>query len=429
MDERHSDFLRLFQEFASFGAFAGGGVNRLVASAEDGAARDHLCNWLRGHGFEVQVDAVGNIYGIINIAGAVGGGTFYCGSHLDSQPMGGRFDGALGVVCACHAALAARRAADEGRLHSRYSRLVVVCWTGEEGARYQPSLLGSRVATGDMSASDALAICDADDVALGDALDAIGYRGGDTPPPPDGYLELHIEQGTALEKSGCAIGVVTGCWGARKLRIAITGVPAHTGPTPMADRRDALLAAALIITEVHALARDASAVCHSSVAQIEVQPNSPNTVAASARLWVELRSGDEAALGAMTAGLDEALNDAAEQTGCTVGIEHSEIRAAVPFDAGAIARIEAVLDNAKIPQMRLPTIAGHDAVQLQSVCPASLIFVPSKGGISHAPEEFTSDADMIAGLDAMTHALLALLADGDVEKAAVPECITLEGNS
>lgn len=144
---------------------------------------------------------------------------------------------------------------------------------------------------------------------------------------------------------------------------------------------------------------------------------------------MDLRSGDEAALDAMTAGLDEALDDAAEQTGCTVGIEHSEIRAAVPFDAGAIARIEAVLANAKIPQMRLPTIAGHDAVQLQSVCPASLIFVPSKGGISHAPEEFTSDADMIAGLDAMMHALLALLADGDVEKAAVPECSALKGNS
>nr|WP_309501425.1 M20/M25/M40 family metallo-hydrolase [uncultured Roseovarius sp.] len=190
-----------------------------------------------------------------------------------------------------------------------------------------------------------------------------------------------------------------------------------------------LPALSLIITEVHALARDASTVCHSSVAQIEVQPNSPNTVAVPVRLWVELRSSDEAVLDAMTAGLDEALNDTARQTGCTVGIEHSEARAAVPFDAGAIARIEAALDNAKIPQMRLPTIAGHDAVQLQSVCPASLIFVPSKGGISHAPEEFTSDADMIAGLDAMTHALLALLADGNVEKATVPECIALEGNS
>lgn len=410
MDENHRDFLRLFHEFAAYGAIADGGVNRLAASAEDGAARDHLCAWLRAHSFDVQIDHVGNIYGIMEIAGALSAGTFYCGSHLDSQPTGGRYDGTLGVVSACHAALAVRCAADAGRLHSRYSHLVVVCWTGEEGARYQPSLLGSRVATGGMSARDALAIRDTNGVTLGDALRAIGYLGRDTPPPPDGYLELHIEQGAALEKAGCTIGIVTGCWGAGKLCIAITGAPSHTGPTPMAERRDALLAAAMIITNVHALARDALSVCHSSVAQIEVQPNSPNTVAASVRLWAELRSGDEAALAAMIAGLDEVLNDAALQTGCTLRIEHSETRAAVPFDPAALAGIEAALSDGDISHMRLPTIAGHDAVRVQSVCPASLIFVPSQGGISHAPQEFTSDADMISGLDAMTYALLALLA-------------------
>jgi N-carbamoyl-L-amino-acid hydrolase len=405
----HDALLTLFAQFARFGETAEGGVARLAASKSDGAARDHLCGWLRGNGFKVVIDAVGNIFGILDLGQGDAGLHFYCGSHLDSQPHGGRFDGTLGVVCACIAALTIRRGVGAGWLTPTFRQLVVACWTGEEGARFQPSLLGSGVFSGSLDTAKALAIRDENGISLRDALAEIGYLGTEKPPRPAHYIELHIEQGTRLEMSGTAIGIVTACWGARKLRIEIDGRPDHTGPTPMAERRDALLAAAKVVVQANKHAVGATSLVHSSVGRMTISPNSPNTVVAHVDLWAEFRAGDENALSEVEEGLTLDLVRIEQDTGCGIRVGSREVRNVVTLDSAAADCVAGALDRAGISHMQLATIAGHDAVRLQSVCPATLIFVPSRGGISHAPGEFTSDAHLLLGFDAMVLAMAELI--------------------
>lgn len=308
--------LKLFGEFATFGATAEGGVRRLAASAADKQARDHLCAWLDRHGFEVVVDPVGNIFGILALRGGEGDAYFFCGSHLDSQPHGGRYDGTLGVASACYCALAIRQAVEEGALLSAYSHIVVACWTGEEGARFQPSILGSSTFCGALQTADVLAIRDENGISLHEALSEIGYQGNGRMPRPSRYAELHIEQGPLLERSGKAVGLVDRCWGATKLRIAVLGRPDHTGPTPMQDRRDALLVAARIIAAVNDRVLASAAPAHGSVARMVVEPNSPNTVAERVELWIELRSGDSDALRRIGDQLTADMAQLAEREGC-----------------------------------------------------------------------------------------------------------------
>lgn len=405
----HDALLTLLGNFARFGETAEGGVARLAASKPDGAARDHLCGWLQENGFKVIIDAVGNIFGILDLGQGDAGLHFFCGSHLDSQPHGGRFDGTLGVACACIGALAIRRAVSAGRLSPAFRHLVVACWTGEEGARFQPSLLGSSVFSGSLHTADALEIRDENGISLREALAGIGYLGTARPPRASRYIELHIEQGTRLETSGIDIGIVTACWGARKLRIEIDGRPDHTGPTPMSERRDALLAAAKVVVQSNEGAIGATSLVHSSVGRMTISPNSPNTIAAHVDLWVEFRAGDENALSKVEEGLALDLVSIERDTGCGIRVGSREVRNVVTLDAAAADRVAGALDRTGISHMQLATIAGHDAVRLQSVCPATLIFVPSRRGISHAPEEFTSDAQLLRGFDAMVVAMAELM--------------------
>ena len=404
-----TELLTLFERFCTFGATGAGGINRLAASEADREARDFLCQWLQEQGFQVIVDAVGNIFGIFDLETGQANSYFFCGSHLDSQPGGGRFDGTYGVASACITSLAIRNAVRKGDLDPRCRFFVVVCWTGEEGARFQPSLLGSGVFTGAIPVEDALSAIDAQGTTLRDALSAIGYHGTGQGPRPDHNIEIHIEQGPKLEAAGKDVGVVTSCWGARKLRLQIAGRPDHTGPTPMADRKDALLAAAHVITRVHELATGAWAPVHGSVGRIQIEPNSPNTVAAQAMLWIELRSGDETALGRVEADLRAIFEDVASLTGCKLQVLSSERREAIEFDRAARSVVEAALDEAGLGHMAMPTIAGHDAINLQRICPSTLIFVPSQNGISHSPDEFTSEQAMIQGLKALTEAVSKLI--------------------
>ncbi len=237
--------LRHIDEVGRIGATAGGGVCRLSASAEDGRARDWFVAKLRSEGLEVAVDAVGNIYGVAEIAGP-GAPLVLTGSHLDSQPSGGKYDGAYGVLASLEAVLSVRRQVAGSARPAR--NLAVVNWTNEEGARFSPSTLGSAVHAGLVTAEFAQSREDAAGVRLGAALADIGYRGSD--PAPRGaaaYVELHIEQGPELERAGRTIGVVEGNWGTAKYVADIRGRAAHTGPTPMRERRDALLPAAELV--------------------------------------------------------------------------------------------------------------------------------------------------------------------------------------
>lgn len=399
----------LIRQFSTFGATPDGGVNRLAATSEDKAARDCLCQWFETHGFVTLVDPVGNIFGVLELDPSQPDLSFFCGSHLDSQPQGGRFDGTLGVVMACIAGLAMKDLVKSGAIQTAYRNYVIACWTSEEGARFQPSLLGSRVFASNMSRDDAWRVADADGISLKEALAEIDYLGSDTPPAPGHYLEVHIEQGTQLEDNGLSVGLVSCSWGARKLRLAIKGKKDHTGPTPMALRKDALLAASQLVLDINAIAQSLEQPLHSSAGRLEISPNSPNTVASKADLWVEFRAADDAHLDTAEAKLRASIFQTEQQTGCSIVEVERDCRPVVSFDQVAHAHVSKAMDRADIPHLSMTTIAGHDALQLQSVCPSTLIFVSSKGGISHSPDEFTSDDDINVGFDALVTGLSALL--------------------
>lgn len=398
--------------FAEMGATSEGGVTRLAASAEDGQARDALCAWLRRHEFEIAIDRVGNLFGYLDLGDASRAGAVYCGSHLDSQPNGGRFDGTYGVVAACCAALAVRERVNSGELQSRYRYLVVVSWTNEEGARYQPSLLGSSVFSGALDAGRALEARDAKGVSLAEALSDIGYLGHDSPPAdPDWYVELHVEQGSVLERQRRRVGIVSRCWGARKFTLQFVGRADHTGPTPMTERRDALRAASLLIAGVTERALASDGRLHGSVGRILVEPNSPNVVPQSATLFVELRSGEESELDAAEVWLKETLERICRTTGCRGVIDGATRRAVEAFDPDGVAIAGEVVESCGLDGMAMATIAGHDALALQRRYPAILLFVPSAGGISHSPAEFTTKQDLETGLQVLVAVLCRLLAE------------------
>ncbi|WP_043707499.1 Zn-dependent hydrolase, partial [Methylorubrum extorquens] len=284
----------MMEAVSAFGAGPEGALTRLTLSPEDGQARDWLAAWFSAHGFTPRVDAIGNQFGCLELAGPVAP-TVMVGSHLDSQPNGGRFDGTLGVLAACEAILSVR-AALEAAGRTSACNFTVANWTNEEGARFQPSLLGSSVFTGAAGLDWALARSDGDGVTVGEALSRIGYAGSDAVPVPDAFIELHIEGGPILEREGLRFGAFTRYWGATKYRLAFLGRQAHTGPTPMAERRDALLGAAYLIADLKAMTADYGLDLHTSVGRLEVRPNSPNTVPSEAVLFIELRSGSPAIL-------------------------------------------------------------------------------------------------------------------------------------
>ncbi|GAB6843491.1 N-carbamoyl-L-amino-acid hydrolase [Methylorubrum rhodinum] len=398
-----ADIHALLAAFSACGATAGGGITRLAASPEDGQARDLMRDCLRRLGAEIRIDRVGNLFGLLPLARNPHAPLVMLGSHLDSQTRAGRLDGTYGVAAAILAAETLAREAAAGRPFS--ADLCVVSWTGEEGARFRPSLLGSGVYAGRRAADDVLALRDEAGITLGAALAAIGYAGADAPPPmPACYLELHVEQGTVLEASGAAIGTVTRNWGAAKLDAVFSGEQAHTGPTPMEDRRDALLGAAYAIADLRALADRFPGRLHSSVGRIEVAPNSANVVPARVAIAAELRSADDALLAEATALAEAAFEAAAARAGVTVAIPSRELRGirALP---GVVSDLVAACAEAEGLACRsLDTVAGHDALSLLDRCPVGLIFVPSLGGLAHNEAEATAPRDLEAGLAVLNRA-------------------------
>ena len=406
--------LRHLDELGRIGATAGGGVCRLAASAEDGRARDWFVAKLRSEGLRVSIDAVGNIYGVAELAGP-GAPLVLTGSHLDSQPTGGRYDGAYGVMGSLEALLAVRSKMANGAKHN----LAVVNWTNEEGARFSPSTLGSAVHAGLHTSEFAQSRADGAGVSLGDALAAIGYRGSD--PPPRGaaaYVELHIEQGPELERNGRTIGVVEGNWGTAKYVADIHGRAAHTGPTPMRERRDALLPAAELVLLVRKLSDETGGELLSSVGRLDVQPNSTNVVPGHVRLFAEFRALNPEMLAAACARLEGGVR---ELSTAEVPIEMVQTldRQAGPFDPALRDLIERAAGECGFSSMRLNTIAGHDAVPMRTVCPSAMVFVPSAGGVSHHESEFTKPEDLVAGAQVLA-ATLEHLVRGPLVRGQTP---------
>lgn len=397
----------LVREFSVFGALPGGGVSRLCASAADGAARNRVSELLRQAGADIRIDAVGNQFGLFRLGGPAGAPPVMMGSHLDSQPRAGRIDGTLGVMAALEVADRLCEARQNG--HSFERDFCVVNWTNEEGARFRPSLLGSGVFAGHHDRGMALAATDDEGFSLAQALASIGYRGKDTAPPiPAFYLELHAEQSARLEAAGRQIGLVTSNWGAAKLDIVFHGEQTHTGPTPMAKRRDALLAASLAIASLRALADATPERLHASVGRILVSPNSSNVVPDRVELTAEIRSPDDSFLVEMEAAAQKALQNAAASASVTLEISSRSLRLARSLPVDFVDFLDDCSQALGIPAMRLDTVAGHDALSLIGLCPTALVFVPSVDGISHNEAEATKDEDMDAGTSIMLEASFRL---------------------
>lgn len=399
------DLISLLDRFARIGATPAGGVHRLTGSAEDGEARCLFAGEAAARGATVHVDPVGNMFA--TFATAPGAGTtVLVGSHLDSQPTGGRFDGALGVLAGLAAATELVR--EGGARHN----LTVVNWTNEEGARFQPSLTGSAVFAGTCPAAVALALRDRIGRTLGAELTAIGFRGAaEFPLTPVRALELHVEQGAGLEDCGVQIGAVTGSWAARKLTIAFLGEAAHTGPTPMPRRRDALRAAARAITAFHDLLEAAAqgAVLHWSAAKIVAEPDSPNVVAARVTVWFEIRSPDLALAAAVGDHFLAAIAPGLAGAGIGLEIVADEGRAGMALDPAGVAATCAVAAELGLSAMPMQTITGHDALALAARMPSTLVFVPSVGGLSHNEAELTHPADLRNGQAVVTALLRRFL--------------------
>ncbi|MBC3194927.1 M20 family metallo-hydrolase [Pseudonocardia sp. C8] len=402
-------FLDDFATLSTFGATERGGVHREAASAADEAQRNWFARRLGDLGFTVRYDRVGNQFGLRETVPDAP--YVLVGSHLDSQPYGGRYDGAYGVLAAAHAV---HRAAGTDGL--RYN-LAVVNWFNEEGSRFTPSMFGSAVFTGALDLHAALDTRDPAGVRVGDRLEAMGHIGTDAPELAGvaAYAEIHIEQGRVLEETGTAIGLVVDTWAARKYDLRVLGDQSHTGPTPMADRQDALLGAAHLVVTARELSDELSTPetpLHTSVSRMAVEPNSPVTVAREVTLNLDLRSPDEDLLARADAVLHERIP--AIERAARVGVEvaGSHRWGVRPFPAAGVELARRAADDLGLSHRPVSTVAGHDSVNLNGHVPTVMLFVPSVAGISHNEGELTHDDDALAGVELLT-AVVRRLAAGE----------------
>jgi N-carbamoyl-L-amino-acid hydrolase len=391
-------------ETAAIGATAKGGINRQTLTAEDGKVRAWFRRECEALGLRVMVDEVGNVLALRpgrrpELA------PIALGSHLDTQPTGGKFDGNLGVLGALEAVRTLIAAGYETS-----APLLIVNWTNEEGARFSPAMLGSGVFAGVYERAAADATADAAGVRFGDALDAIGWRGelkaGSL--PLSAYLELHIEQGPILEAEGKTIGVVTGVQGIRWFELSIAGRESHAGTTPMSRRADAFAACARAAAEVRSIATAHTPEGVATVGRVEVTPNSPNVIPGLVVMTVDLRHPDDAVLAAMEAALHAATARIADQERVRIDTRKLHDVAAVRFDSQCIAAVRAAATGLGYAHRDIISGAGHDAVHLARVTPAAMIFVPCKDGLSHNEEESALFGDCAAGAQVLLEAALAL---------------------
>ena len=391
---------------AVHGANGERGCARLALTDADRDGRDLVVGWMRDLGMAVSVDAVGNV-----IATRPGtdpdAAPVMMGSHIDTVRTGGRFDGNLGVLAGLEV-VETLMAAGVRTVHP----LSVAFFTDEEGARFQPDMLGSLVYVGGMALEDALDVRAADDGArLGDELQRIGYAGSLPCPAasaPHAFLELHIEQGPVLEDEGITIGVVTGVQGISWTEVTITGQSAHAGTTPMRLRRDPGYVAAAITTGVRAIATEMGGTQVATVGRCEFTPNLVNVVPSTVTLTVDLRNTDEELLQHAEQRFVSLCEELEESEGVSI-VRRSLARfEPVEFDASMVDLVERLAASQGHSHRRMPSGAGHDAQMLARVCPTGMIFVPSVNGLSHNIAEFTEAADLQAGADVLLQAVIEL---------------------
>jgi N-carbamoyl-L-amino-acid hydrolase len=389
-------------EMAKIGATPKGGVKRLTLTDVDRRGRDQFVSWCEEAGLAVSVDGVGNIF-----ARRAGRNDalppVVSGSHLDTQPSGGRFDGCYGVM----AALEVARTLNDRELQTE-APFEIAMWTNEEGSRFLPVMGASGAFAGVHTVAEILAARDLDGVSFDDALRAIGYAGA---APVGGrklgaYFEAHIEQGPLLENTGNTVGVVTGALGQRWFEVTVRGMDAHAGPTPMHLRRDALYGASFLIQEVNRLAK-ATEHSRGTVGMIVNRPNSRNVVPGETVFSVDFRDTDVSGLDHMEQGLRAEARRISGEHGLEIDICQTVFFAPCHFDRACVAAVRSGAERLGYRHMDIVSGAGHDAVHIAGVAPTAMIFVPCEGGISHNEIENATPGDLAAGCNVLLQAVLA----------------------
>ncbi len=378
---------------AEIGARSDGGVNRQALTREDGDARALLIGWARERGYDVSVDAAANLF--IQRRGREAGQPVLIGSHMDSQPAGGRFDGIYGVLAAFETLVAL----DAASLETRHP-VEVVAWTNEEGGRFACGCTGSIAWSGLQPVEDFLGEVGADGVILADALAETLAATPDVPKRSLGggaiaYIEPHIEQGPVLEAGGLQIAAVTSIQGLRWYRVDIAGSAGHAGTTPMQGREDAFQAALRSVQALNTLMDDPADTVRFTVGRINVEPNSPNTIPSSASFTIDFRHPDADVLADLGGRVERCVVEAAAPCGVTV--TETSTMAPAMFPEPVVAQIEASAGALGFGVTRLPSGAFHDALFASKACPSGMIFIPCRGGLSHHPDEYATPFDCAAG--------------------------------
>ena len=396
---------RLWQslmELAQIGGTDKGGVCRLALTELDRQGRDLFSRWAREAGCTIRVDAIGNIF-------ARRAGTddsqppVTTGSHIDTQPTGGKFDGNYGVL----AGIEVLRTLNDAGVRT-HAPLEVAVWTNEEGSRFVPVMMGSGVFAGAFTLEHALSARDHEGNSVREALQAIGYAGeGAAAHAIGAYFEAHIEQGPVLENHGKVIGVVQAALGQRWYDVTVQGMEAHAGPTPMELRKDALLAASDLVQEVNRIALERQPHARGTVGSLEVFPNSRNVIPGRVKFSVDLRAPDDAQLMDMDAAIRAACVRVAKQRGLQIGIQQVVYFPPQPFTPALVEAVRANAADLGYSSMDCVSGAGHDAVYVARLAPAAMIFVPCADGISHNEIEDAEPEHLEAGCNVLLRAMLA----------------------
>ncbi|MDH0772690.1 MULTISPECIES: Zn-dependent hydrolase [Delftia] len=389
-------------ELARIGATPKGGVCRLTLTDLDRQGRDLVTRWAREAGMTVTIDKIGN--GFMRRPGRDNSlPPIMTGSHIDTQPTGGKFDGNYGVL----AGLEVVRTLNDHGIETE-APIEVAFWTNEEGSRFVPVMMGSGVFAKAFTLEHAYAATDSEGKTVKGELERIGYVGSQEPGdhPIGAYFESHIEQGPVLEDNARTIGVVTGVLGIRWYDCVVTGMEAHAGPTPMALRKDALQAAAQLMQEVVACAHRHPPHGRGTVGMVQVHPNSRNVIPGQVKFSIDLRNATDADCEAMDADIRAVADRISRETGLPIAINLVSSYPAQPFHADCVDAVARAAKALGYSHMPVVSGAGHDAVYMARLAPAGMVFIPCKDGISHNEIEDATPADITAGCNVLMHAML-----------------------